>query len=180
MALPRRVMALAAGVALSFAIAIPAHADNTVSVTITGGSRSASIADATLGSVNYSHSDQTTTGTLTLTVDDSSGSDQGWNVTVQADNFANGSYSIPAGNFSITTYGSVTKIAGQDIDVTNGPLTNATGTLDAARKVLYANAGFGKGEYTLPIDVQLTIPGTTVAGTYTSTLTVTISAGPGV
>jgi hypothetical protein len=176
------MMALAAGVALSFAMAIPALADNTVTQTINAGNRTASFADANLTAVNYSHASQTNTGQLTLTADDSTGSDQGWNVTVQAIDFTkNGdpSKSIAASNFSITGYGAVTATDGQAVDATNGPLAGVTGALDTTRKVLYANAGYGKGEYTVPINVQLTIPGMTLAGTYTSTLTVTIGAGPG-
>lgn len=51
-------------------------------------------------------------------------------------------------------------------------------TLDVARKVVHANAGFGKGTYTQALGVSLVVPGGTTADTYTSTLTVTIVAGP--
>ncbi len=183
MALLKRMMTLATGVALSFAIAIPALAVDTVTQQINGGTRTASIADATLTAVNYAHTDQTNTGLLSLTADDSTGSDQGWNVTVQAGNFVDGTKSIAASNFAITGFGTITVNAGQAIDTAGtppgGPKTGVTGTLDVARKVFLAEAGYGKGNYTLPINVQLTIPGTTLAGTYVSTLTVTISSGPG-
>ena len=52
------------------------------------------------------------------------------------------------------------------------------GTLDVARKVLYANAGYGKGTYTQSLPVTLTVPGMSLAGSYAATFTVTVSVGP--
>lgn len=60
-----------------------------------------------------------------------------------------------------------------------GPFAGAGGSLDVARRVLFAGEGGGKGTYSQDLPVSLTIPGGTVAGSYTSSLTVTISAGPG-
>ncbi|GAB4335081.1 MAG: hypothetical protein Kow0010_22400 [Dehalococcoidia bacterium] len=145
--------------------------------------RTASIADFTLPAVSYSHNDQTSTGELTLTVSDD-GVD-GWNVTVQASSFVysgpNGGTDIPAANFSITAANEPTVVSGQAVDPTGGPqvpASGATGALDVPRKVLHADAGYGQGTYEQRLDVSLTIPGMARAGTYTSTLTVTISAGP--
>jgi hypothetical protein len=145
----------------------------------------ASIADLTLPAVTYSHTDQTASGTMTLTAEDTSGTGAGWNVTVQSSAFAysgaNGGSSIPAANFSITAGDPPTLASGQAIDPTGGPKvppTNSTGTLDVARKTLHAEAGFGQGTYTQALDVSLTIPALSRAGTYTATLTVTIAAGP--
>jgi hypothetical protein len=58
------------------------------------------------------------------------------------------------------------------------PASSPVGTLDTARKVLQANAGHGKGNYSQALDVSLIVPADSVAGTYTGTLTVTITAGP--
>ncbi|CAN5461824.1 hypothetical protein BH20CHL6_BH20CHL6_15370 [soil metagenome] len=52
------------------------------------------------------------------------------------------------------------------------------GTLDSARKVVQANAGYGEGTYTQDLGVSLLIPAQSRAGTYTGTLTTTISAAP--
>lgn len=184
-----RISRLGLGLGLAAVLAggsaMPALAADTVTITVNGGTRSASVADATLTAVNYSHSQQTQTGTLALTADDSTGTGAGWNVTIQSGAFvysgANNGTSIPAANFSITTANAPTAIAGQAVDATNGPkvpTTGATGTLDSARKVLQANAEYGLGTYTQNLDVSLTIPAQSRAGTYTATLTVTISAGP--
>jgi hypothetical protein len=166
--------------------ALPAFADNGVSLTLNAGTRTASIGNLTLTALNYSHSGQSQTGTLTLTADDSTGSGAGWNVTVQSSDFsytgssANGS-SIPASNFAITTANAPAKTAGQTIDATNGPKVpgaGATGTLDSAHKVIMANASYGLGTYTQALNVSLDVPAQSRAGDYSATLTVTISAAP--
>ena len=122
---------------------------------------------------------------MTLTVDDSTGTGLGWNVTLQASNFAysgaNSGTAIPAANFSITTANAPVSTAGQAVDVTNGPkvpATLATGTLDTAHKVIQVNANYGLGTYTQGIAVSLVIPGQSRAGTYLTTLTENITAGP--
>jgi hypothetical protein len=158
---------------------------NTVTQVITAGSRSASVANLTLGSLSYSHSAQTNTGTMTLTADDSTGSNLGWNVTIQSSDFVySGSASgtdIPAANFSLTSASAATRTAGQAVDAVGGPKVPAispVGTLDSARKVLQALVLFGNGTYTQSLGVSLDVPAQAAQGTYTGTLTTTISAAP--
>lgn len=185
-ALRRTTTSLVLSILLTALVAMPVlGADNSVTQAVTAGTRSASVADATLTAVNYSHSAQTNTGSLTLTADDSTGSGAGWNVTILSSSFAysgtNGGTAIPAANFSITTANAPTATAGQAIDPTGGPkvpATGSTGTLDVARKTIQANAGFGQGTYTQALDVSLSIPAQARAGTYTGTLTVSITSGP--
>lgn len=174
----------AAGLAVALA-AMPVFAVNTVTQVVTGGALTASVADVTLGAVNYSHTAQANTGSITLTADDSTGTGAGWNVTLLSSAFAysgaNSGTAIPAANFSITSAAAPTMTAGQAIDATGGPkvpATGSTGTLDVARKTIQANAGFGQGTYTQALGVSLSIPAQARAGTYTGTLTVTIGAGP--
>jgi hypothetical protein len=157
----------------------------TATSTPTAGTRAASVADLSLTALSYSHSSQNNTGTLVLTADDSSGTGQGWNVTMQSSAFVysgpNNGADIPAANFSITTANPPTTNNGQAIDATNGPKvpsSGAIGSLDVARKVLQANASYGQGNYNQSLAVRLTIPDYSRAGTYTGTLTATISAGP--
>lgn len=184
----KRLLPLTVGLSLVLVAlsAVPAHADSsTVALDLQAGTRSASLANATLTAITYAHSDQHQTGSITLTADDSTGSGSGWNVTVQASNFTyagtNGGSSIPSTNFSITTANNPVKTAGQSIDLTNGPLVgaSATGALDVARKVVFANASYGQGTYTQSLGVDLLVPGMARAGTYTGTLTVTVAVGPG-
>jgi WxL domain surface cell wall-binding len=177
----RRALRPATAAIMLLALATPVLGVNIVTQQITAGTRSASIADVTLGALVYSHSDQTNTGTLVLTADDSTGSLLGWNVTVQASAFSSGGNTIPAANFSITSAGAATRVVGQAVDAVGGPkapATGATGSLDVARKTLQALPLFGAGTYTQNLGVSLLVPGGTPTGTYTSTLTVTISAGP--
>src|SRR5688572_14704653 len=91
---------------LALGASVPAFAADSVSQTLTGGSRTASVADLTLAAVTYSHSAQAQTGTMTLTADDSTATGAGWNVTIQSSAFvysgSNSGTNIPAANFSIT------------------------------------------------------------------------------
>ena len=184
----RRVgFGIASSALLSLAIAAPALAADTVTQQVTGGTRTASVADVTLPSAAYSHSARTSSGTMTLTADDSSGTDLGWNVTIQSSAFvysgANDGTNIPAVNFALTSAAAPTATAGQAVDPLGVggpkvPTISPVGTLDSARKTVQALAGFGKGTYTQALGVSLTIPAQSLVGTYTGTLTTTISAAP--
>ena len=144
---------------------------------------SASVANLTLPAVVYSHVAQSSSGTMTLTA--TNDATTGFSVTILASNFVysgvNAGSPIPAANFSITSAATPVMTAGQAVDATNGPKVPAVspvGTLDGARKTVQANAGFGVGTYTQALAVTLSVPGQARAGTYTSTLTTTISAAP--
>jgi hypothetical protein len=184
---------LAAVAAATFSVlaigASPALADDTVTQSVAAGSRTASVANLNLGGVSASHADQESAGTMVLTADDSTGSNAGWNVTVQTTNFvwspgsggASSGADIPAGNFSITSAAAPVSTDGQAVDATGGPKVPASspvGTLDSPRKTVQAEAAFGNGTYTQDLGVNLTVPADSAAGTYTGTLTTTISAAP--
>lgn len=180
---------IAAGIgvvgALTAVTIVPALAADTVIQTVNPGTRTASVADLTLTSVAYSHSNQNQTGSMTLTADDSTGSGAGWNVTILTSAFAytgsNGGTAIPAANFSLTSAAAPTSTAGEAVDATGGPkvpTTSPVGALNTAKKVVQADATFGEGTYTQALGVSLTIPAQSRAGTYTGTLTTTISAAP--
>lgn len=176
---------LVCGITLLASMVAPAAAIDTVIQPLMGGVRTASVANLTLSTASYAHTDQANNGAMTLSVDDSSATGLGWNVTIQSSAFAySGAYNgntIPAANFAITLANAPAFTAGQAIDPTNGPKvpsSNATGTLDVARKVLQANAGYGQGSYSQLLTVSLTIPGQSREGNYTGTLTVSVSSGP--
>ena len=178
-------LGLGLGAALMASIAGPAFAADTVTQVVNGGTRSASAADLALPAASYSHSDQTKSGTMTLTADDSSGTGLGWNVTIQSSAFvysgSNTGSNIPAVNFELTSAADPTRTAGQAVDALGGPkvpLVSPVGSLDSARKTVHAVVGYGQGTYTQALGVRLTIPAQSKAGTYTGTLTTTITAGP--
>jgi hypothetical protein len=167
--------ALAAGLAVAI-----------VSSTSAFAALSASIANLSLPPVTFSTGVQTSTGTMTLTVTDTSPiTGLGWNVTILASAFVysgpNGGSNIPAASFVLTSAAAPARVSGQAIDPTNGPKVPATsplGPLNIARKVLQANALSGAGTYTQALGVSLTIPARARTGTYTTSLTTTIAIGP--
>jgi hypothetical protein len=184
----RIALALSAGALLLATAASPALAADTVILAITGSGLTASVADLTLTSVPYQNAAHNVSGTMTLTADDSTGSGAGWNVTIVASAFvwvgtANGGANIPAANFALTSAAAPTMIAGQVVSVAAStgpqvPPTSPFGTLDSARKSLVATAAYGQGTYTQALGVTLTIPAMSRVGTYTGTLTTTITSAP--
>ncbi len=186
MRIGRRIaLGLGAGAMLVATIAGPALAADSVSQSVDEGSRSASVADLALDAVAYSHSAQSSAGSMTLTADDSSGTGEGWNVTIVSSDFVysgdNLGSDIAASNFSLESAAAPVSTAGQAVDATDGPkvpVTSPVGSLDSARKTVNASAGFGQGTYTQALGVSLNIPAQSRAGTYTGTLTTTIASAP--
>ena len=181
----RRALGIVLAVAATMVLPLSAAAADSVTQAITAGTRTASVANLTLASVAYSHSAQTSTGSMTLTADDSTGSNLGWNVTILSSAFAysgasNGT-AIPAANFTLTSAAAPATTAGQSVDTVGGPmvpLVSPVGTLDSARKTLQALVLFGNGTYTQAVGVSLGIPAQSAAGTYTGTLTTSMTAAP--
>lgn len=182
---PRRGMIIALAATATLALVFPVAAADTVTQAVTAGARTASVANLALTDVAYSHTARTSTGSMTLTADDSTGSNNGWNVTILTSAFAysggNSGSDIPAANFSLTSAAAPTRTAGQAVDPVGGPsvpLISPVGTLDTARKTVQAMLTFGNGTYTQALGVSLSIPAQSAAGTYTGTLTTSITAAP--
>lgn len=184
----RLALGLGSGALLAATLAGPAFATDTVIQAITGSGLTASVADLTLTSVAYQNAAHDVTGTMTLTADDSTGSGAGWNVTIMASAFvwvgtANGGTNIPAAKFALTSAAAPTMVAGQVVSVAAStgpqvPPTSPLGTLDTPRKTLVATAAYGQGTYTQALGVTLTIPAMSRVGSYTGTLTTTITSAP--
>jgi hypothetical protein len=187
--LQRRVaVALGVGALLLATVAGPAFAADQVILAITGSGLTASIADLTLTSIPYQNAAHAVSGTMVLTADDSTGSGAGWNVTIMSSAFvwvgtANGGTDIPAADFALTSAAAPSMIAGQVVSVAAStgpqvPPTSPLGTLDSARKTLVATAAYGQGTYSQALGVTLTIPAMSRVGTYTGTITTTITSAP--
>jgi WxL domain surface cell wall-binding len=186
----QRRLALAIGTSLILVAAAvaPAMAADEVTLAITGNGLTASVADLTLPSVAYQNTAHNVTGTMTLTADDSTGSGAGWNVTIESSPFvwvgtANGGTDIPATKFALTAAAAPTMVSGQPIGaaLSTGPQvppTSPLGSLETPRKTLVATAAYGAGTYTQALGVTLTIPAMSRVGTYTATLTTTITSAP--
>jgi len=183
----RRGMSIALAATATLALVLPVAAADTVTQAVTAGTRSASVANLKLGAVAYSHSAQDSSGSMTLTADDSTGSNLGWNVTILSSAFVysggNSGSNIPAANFSLTSAAGPVRTAGQAVDALGVggpkvPVISPVGTLDTARKTVQAMLTFGNGTYTQALGVSLSIPAQSAAGTYTGTLTTSITAAP--
>ena len=142
-------------------------------------------ANLNLGNVRTSHLDVNKSGTMKLTADDSTGTGAGWNVSVLPVRFVytgtNGGTDIPANRFNLDKAWAPAATAGQTADRDQRP--DGAGREPAryagqARKVTTANANFGQGTYGQDLDVTLTVPADSRVGTYTSTITVNVVAGP--
>jgi hypothetical protein len=180
-----RLLSLVGAALLSLLLVSPALAQNTVTQTVTcpTAGRTASIANLNLADVAYSESSQTSTGTMGLSAADASCLGLGWNVTVLSGGFTySGSgqgETIPATNFALTSAGTPVMVTGQPRNTVGGPnAATQTGTFNNAIKTISAAPLFGQGSYTEALGVSLTIPARSAVGTYTATLTVSISAGP--
>ncbi|GAA1145563.1 hypothetical protein [Nesterenkonia lutea] len=156
-------------------------AESTATATVTGGSLSASAEDVALAAVTTSHAAQTTSGTVNLAVDDSTGTGDGWSVTQVVSDFGytdggNAGDAIAAEHFVVSSVGTVSALAGADgaetVDV------GTAGSLGTERTVLSAAAENGEGSYTVPLSVDLNIPEGSRAGAYAAVLTTTTAATP--
>ena len=174
---------------LAVGVAVPAlAASDSVTAQVTPGTRSASLsASPAFSSTVYGFADvlKTSTASVTLSAADSTGAQLGWNVTMQATDFAGTGTNtavIPALGFKVASVGSITSVAGDPVSAVAGQGPEAGGGvgsgLDLARKVLVAGATYGDGEYTAALAFNLNIPKQTPVDTYTSTLTTTIASAP--
>lgn len=182
----RMVSGLGAAALLVGAIAAPVSA-GTVTQQITAGGLTASVSDLNLPSVAYSNAARDVSGTMVITADDSRGTGLGWSVTVQGSAFVYtgtaGGSNIPATAFALTSAQQPVHVAGQAVSLTaaTGPQIPPEiiyGSLALPIKTIRATATYGAGTYSQDLFVTLTIPGQSQVGTYTGTLTTTISATP--
>jgi hypothetical protein len=140
----------------------------------------------------------TTAADEEYTVDDTTGSGAGWNVTVSATTFTDGSHTLPDSGTFLTT-GSVTSSTATTAPTStcvsvctlptnslNYPVAITTATSSPpAYRVFDAAVGTGKGDITIggstsanPVGWWVTIPSRAFAGTYVSTVTVAMVSGP--
>jgi|SRR5665811_662159 len=122
---------------------------------------------------------QTVAGSTNSWRADAAAESGGWNVTVSATDFVNGDFkTIPVSNFEIRLLdANIVMVSGDP----NGPSSTRTslGALSGTPlKIASTAAGEGDGVYDLGPDFQLTVPAETYAGSYSSTVTVDVNAGP--
>jgi hypothetical protein len=157
------------------------------SVTLSGGSLSFSTTPsaADFPTTTLTGSQQTIhTNLASWGVTDATGSGAGWHVTFQASQLtAPGALTLPASSLVLTT----PVVTPSGVNIAVAPVAQGTTfTLDggSAVPIVHALAGTGQGAWTMTQanaaggDLALTIPANAAAGTYTSTLTFTLAAGP--
>jgi WxL domain surface cell wall-binding len=180
---------LAAGLAATLvATALP--------VAALGATGTATIAAGSLGFVstppNVSFSatlnglDQSVATTQALDVGDATGSGTGWNITATSTTFTTG------GGTPHLLSTSATSLTGAPTDVCDASATctlatnsvtypytlPAAATAPTATKMFNAAANTGLGNQTVTPTWRLSVPANTLAGTYTSTWTISLVSGP--
>ena len=156
---------------------------------ITGGDLSIQdFASANFTAVTLDGTTQTTTSAVTdMTLIDATGTGAGWDVNLQATTLtnalaANGTdlKTLPEGSLAL---GAVSIVATEGSSAAVD-ITNVSGTIDSLTGITILNADIneGMGTYTVSIgDMTLTLlPKDAKAGTYTSTITMTLTQGPSI
>jgi hypothetical protein len=158
---------VAAAVIIAAVLVLPAAA-----LTIT-------TAAITFPNVTLDGTDRTVDGSTSAWQADAVGESGGWNVTVASTDFDNGaSKTIAVSNFEVRLSDANIAVVSGD---TNKPVSTQTGFASlsgTALKIASAASGTGDGVYDLTPDFRLAVSAETYTGSYTATVTVTISAGP--
>jgi hypothetical protein len=154
-----------------------------IAPTCSGGSLTLANA-STLGfsAITLDGTDQTQSTTLALTPDDERGTGVGWNITGTSTAFSDGSgHSLPS-TATVVTAASVSAGSPNCNLPTNSigyPVALPAGSgPPTAVKVYNAASATGKGQQSLTLTFQLSVPANTYRGTYTSTWTFAIVSGP--
>jgi WxL domain surface cell wall-binding len=120
--------------------------------------------------------DQTVSWSAILGLVDARGSGAGWNLTIAATTFSDGSgHTLAAGSVSGVTAACV---AGSSCTAATNAISYPLTLSSTAAKFFNAAAGTGMGRVNVTPSVDVAIPGNAYAGTYTSTVTLAAVSGP--
>jgi hypothetical protein len=175
---------LASGALALVAPAAASAAGTTVTGTVTGSQLSLSSSATASFSDNLDNGDATPTYSPALSVQDTRGTGGGWNATVTSTQFTTGGATpnTLATNASTITGVAVANGTGSSTSPTNsityGVAVPAGATPPTAVKIFNAAANTGMGKFTLTPTFGVFVPQNSFAGSYTSTLTLAIVAGP--
>lgn len=178
------VAATAAAAAVLGATAASAD-DTTAGVTLNAGNLSLeSVSAVTLAPITLSGRNQTTTGSLSIGVNDATGSGAGWSVSATSTQFKNaGGRTLPTNATTATGSPSATCASGSTCttaqwDALPAFTLPAGATAPTAVKLLSNKAGAGMGAQTVTQGFTVAVPANTYAGSYTSTWTITLATAP--
>jgi hypothetical protein len=184
--MPIRLSSIAA-LTVAAVLALPASSfalSVTATGTISGSTLSASTSATPGFTANLDNGDSTPTYTVPLTTQDTRGTGAGWNLTLTSTQFTTGApnnYTL-ATNASTVTGATESNGSGTDTAPTNSvsyPVAVPAGaTPPTAVEIFNAAAGTGMGRFTVTPTVGVFVPQNSFAGTYTSTLTLSMVSGP--
>jgi hypothetical protein len=160
-----------------------AQTDSTGSVTVTGGALSMGTpADPAFTGVALDGTDKTTTATSTIDVKDLTGTGAGWNLQVTSTTFTSTVDGHTLANTATTITGVLDVCDATCTAPTNsiGYAVNVPADTVAPVAVKFFNAALdtGMGDFTITPTFQMAIPADTFAGTYESTITVSLVSAP--
>ena len=182
----KRIVALLVVTGLLAMTAAVVYAE-TATVTLTAGSLSVDANDVSLSEVVLDGSDQTATsasGSNSWAAEDARGTGVGWHLTIDATDFTDAGKTI---NISAADQEFKIQLLDTDIAVVSGntkptsSVTSLTAIPEApAAALTFASAAVneGMGSYTLSPSFELEVPAETLAGNYSSTITVSAVSGP--
>ena len=159
-------------------------ASATATGTLTGSTLSLSTSATPTFSANLDLGDSTPTYTVPLTIQDTRGTGVGWNTTITSTQFTTG------GGSPSTLATNASSLTGVTSVCASGTCTNPTNaitypvavpaapTAPTAVKFFNAAVNTGMGKFTNTPTIGVFVPQSSVAGTYTSTLTISIVSGP--
>jgi len=178
-----RIVGLCAAIALALALPSASTAATTnVTGTVSAGTLSLSSPATAAFSATLDGTDQTPTYSLPLTLTDARGGGLGWNTTITSTQFTSGPNTLPTTASTITGVTSACVSGSTCTAPTNSntyPLTIPAATVaPAAVKFFNAAASTGLGKFTLTPAVSVSVPASTLAGGYASTLTLASVSGP--
>lgn len=162
------VVAALAGAALTSVAPSASAGTTTITMTVTSGALTISVPVSTdLGSGAPGTTVSSPTGPVTVT-DDRALLSASWTATVACTDFANGASTIPATDVtyspgSVTTTGTIT-VTPTDLTLSNSAQPAVTGT-----------DGVGDNTATWDPTVAISVPASAVGGTYTGTVTYSVS-----
>jgi hypothetical protein len=152
--------------------------------TVEGGSLSLTTTAAPTFSTTLDGTDKTPTYALPLTIEDLTGTGAGWNTTISSTQFTTGGEGAHTLSPTASSITGVTNACAEGDTCTNPtnainyPLTVPAGAEAAAVKFFNAAAGSGMGGFSNTPTVAVSVPATTYAGSYSSTLTLASISGP--
>ena len=163
-------------------VAAPAHASGSdLGARVDPGLRTATLTELKMTKAEYSHGEQTLTGTATLRIDDLTGTLQGWSVSQQASNLVwdaddtDGVDGVSVGpaQLKIVNRGPVSRTDGL-IGWVNQLTNGVSGPLNVPVEVMRVPTS-SPGAYAAELNYQLTLPAQAAPGTYKGTITTTIA-----